>query len=278
MLALADSAGGKRALCPNCSIEFRVPSAPLPEDGSVESSGRDQTALPAGTSVISGSLIRCPACDRTLAIDPSMAGQPIICPTCKRRMRVPAANEPSASTANDLGYSPGTSLGSQPAASPSGFDPYSSPAFDGSPFTGTPSLPGSVPGTQTGTNYALPGAFLAILGALGVGLFALPLLGAFIDIRGQQPQMDLGDFIFTVVWSVTSIAFQLLTFIGGVQMIRRRQLGWAKLGAFAALYPCVPCVLVQLPIAIWAIVILTREIAVYDFASPMERHDLNLRR
>lgn len=206
MLALADSAGGKRALCPNCSIEFRVPSAPLAEGGTAEPAATAEPVLPAGANIASGSLIRCPACDRTLAIDPS--------------------------------------------------------------------LPGSIPGMQTGTNYALPGAFLAILGAIGVIVFAFSLLGAFIGIFGQQPPRGSDEFIFTVLWSATSIAFQLLTFIGGVQMIRRRQLGWAKLGTFAALYPCGSCVLVQLPIAIWALVILTREIAVYDFASPMQRHDL----
>jgi len=277
MLSLDDSAGGKRALCPNCSTEFRVPSASLSEGGTAQPLATAEPALPAGANVISGSLIRCPACDRTLAIDPSMAGQPIICPTCKRRMRVPAANEPVPPAANDLGYSPGTNPNQWPIH-PTGFEPSLSPSFESNPYVATPSLPGSVPGMQTGTNYALPGAFLAILGAIGVIVFAAPLLGAFIGILGQQRPMVLDDFIFMVLWSATSIAFQLLTFIGGVQMIRRRQLGWAKLGAFAALYPCGSCVLVQLPVAIWALVILNREIAVYDFASPVEQWDLQSRR
>jgi len=278
MLALADSAGGKRALCPNCSTEFRVPSVSLSEGGTAEPIAvTAETALPAGTNVVSGSLIRCPACDRTLAIDPSMVGQPIICPTCKRRMRVPTSNELLLPAASDLGYSPGTSASQWPI-NPAGFDPSLSPSFESNPYAATPSLPGSIPGMQTGTNYALPGAFLAILGALGVIVFAFSLLGVFIGILGQQRPMVLDEFIFTILWSATSIAFQLLTFIGGVQMIRRRQLGWAKLGAFAALYPCGSCVLVQLPIAIWALVILTREIAVYDFASPAQRHDLQSQR
>lgn len=271
MLALADSAGGRRALCPNCSTEFRVPDTPLSTAGiGAEATADVQSVLPAGTNVVSGSLIRCPACDRTLAIDPSLAGQPIICPTCKRRMRVPSANETSIPTANDLGYSPGPN--------PGPWSPQEVPAFDANPYGALPSLPGSVPGMQTGTNYALPGAFLAILGALGVIVFAFPLLGAFIGLLGQQPPMEIEEFVFTVVWSLVSISCQLLTFIGGVQMIRRRQLGWAKIGAFAALYPCGSCVLIQLPIAIWAIVILTREIAVYDFASPTQQAQFDSQR
>lgn len=277
MLSLEDSASGKRALCPNCSTEFRAPGVSLSEGGTAGPTATAAASLSAGTNVVSGSLIRCPACDRTLAIDPSMVGQPIICPTCKRRMRVPTANEPTLPAASDLGYSPGTNPRPSPT-NPSGFDLSLSPPFESNPYAATLSLPGSVPGMQTGTNYALPGAFLAILGALGVLFFAFSLLGAFVGIIGQQRPMVLDDFIFTFLWSATSIAFQLLTFIGGVQMIRRRQLGWAKLGAFAALYPCGSCVLVQLPVAIWALVILTREIAVYDFASPPQRHDLQSRR
>lgn len=256
MLALGDSASGKRALCPNCSIEFRVPDLPRSPSDPAQSSADPELLSPADTSAAGGSLIRCPACDRMLAIDPSMAGQPIICPTCKRRMRVPVANEFPGSAADDLGCS-------QEDYS-AGFNPYAT----------APTLPGSIPGMQTGTNYALPGAILAILGALGLLVFGLSLVGILIGVFGQKAPLVLGDFVVTIVWSVTSIATQLLSLIGGVQMMRRRQLGWAKLGAFAALYPCGICVLVQLPVAIWAIVILSREIAVYDFASPMDHVEM----
>ncbi|HBJ39188.1 MAG TPA: hypothetical protein DDZ51_31465 [Planctomycetaceae bacterium] len=260
MLALADSAGGKRALCPNCSNEFRVPDLPVYGVETEELPAARDPALNFGTRASAGELIRCPACDRTLAVDPSMAGQPIICPTCKRRLRVPAANESSILLASDLGNS-------RPS------DPYGVPPLGSDPFGGMPTLPGSIPGMQTGTNYALPGAFLAILGALGTLVFSLSLLGAMIGVFGQKAPMDLEHFVVTLLWSVTSMVAQLLTFIGGIQMMRRRQLKWAKLGAFAALYPCGSCIALQLPIAIWAIVILNREIAVYDFASPMDRYD-----
>jgi hypothetical protein len=158
-----------------------------------------------------------------------------------------------------------------------GFDPYGVPPLGSEPYAAIPTLPGSIPGMQTGTNYALPGAFLAIFGALGSLVFGLSLLGALIGVFGQKAPMDLDDFVFTLVWSVTSITAQLLTLVGGIQMMRRRQLGWAKLGAFAALYPCGSCVLVQLPVAIWAIVILSREIAVYDFASPLDQNAMRSR-
>jgi hypothetical protein len=170
-------------------------------------------------------------------------------------MRVPALNE-------------------APQVAENVYDPFTAPAMDPNPYAALPTMPGSIPGMQTGTNYALPGAFLAIFGAMGMLVFGLTLLGALAGVVGLNGPLDVGDFVSTVLWSLTSIVAQLLTFIGGVQMIRRRQLGWAKLGAFAALYPCGTCVLVQLPVAIWAIVILSREIAVYDFASPTDRRDL----
>jgi hypothetical protein len=185
-------------------------------------------------------------------------------------MRVPTANESSSPAADDLGYSPGTR---STADYTGGFDPYVSPPLGSDPYAAIPTLPGSIPGTQTGTNYALPGALLAILGALGTLVFGLSLLGVLIGVVGQRAPLALDDFVLTLLWSVTSLTAQLLTFVGGVQMMRRRQLGWAKLGAFAALYPCGSCVLVQLPVAVWAIVILSREIAIYDFASPSDRYD-----
>ena len=289
LLALAESASGKRALCPNCSAEFRVPDLQRSEGGTADMSTVSDGTLPVGTSVANGSLIRCPACDRTLATDPSMAGKPIICPTCKRRMRVPAAYDSSGPVANDLGYSPEISPGRWPKSAdnrtlnpppeyPTGFDPYVTTQLGTDPYAPIPTLPGSVPGMQTATNYALPGAFLTLLSAVGILIFGLWLIAAIVGVWGQKAPMDLDEFAITVVFSLTSIAVQLLTFIGGIQMIRRRQLRWARLGAFAALYPCGPCMIVQLPVAIWAIVILNREIAVYDFASPIDYLETQPRR
>ena len=126
---------------------------------------------------------------------------------------------------------------------------------------------------QTATNYALPGAFLTLLSALGALILGLSLLAVIVGVWSQKAPMDLEEFVVTLVFSLTSLVAQLLSFVGGIQMIRRRQLWWARLGAFAGLYPCGPCVVAQLPIAIWAIVILNREIAVYDFASPINYLD-----
>lgn len=199
-------------------------------------------------------------------------------------MQVPLANQVDPSAVNDLGHSPGTLtygwsdpsvVGASPtAANPVfGSDPYSASPVSVDVFGPIPSLPGSVPGMQTGTNYALPGAFLAIIGGLGVLVLGPTLLAILIGVVGNQAPMDLFEFVFTVSWMTLSIIAQLLMLAGGVQMIRRRQLRWAKLGAFAALYPCVPCILVQYPVAIWALVILHREIAAFDFASPLDHLD-----
>jgi len=283
LLALADSASGKRALCPNCAAEFRVPDSLESDGGTAERSASPGPVLPVGTSLNSGSLIRCPACDRTLATDPSMAGKPIICPTCQRRMRVPATNETASPEAKDLGYSPETSPDRWPKSSEStynpfpehspGFDPYVATPLGPDHYASIPTLPGSMPGMQTATNYALPGAFLTLLSALGALVFGLSLLAVIVGVWDQKAPMDLDDFVVTVFFTLTSLVAQLLSFVGGIQMIRRRQLWWARLGAFAGLYPCGPCVVFQLPIAIWAIVILNREIAVYDFASPINYLD-----
>jgi len=276
MLALADSAAGKRALCPNCSSEFRVPLVDDSPIGDVSRSPAD-SPIRTGSMQPGGTLIRCPACDRTLAADRSMAGQAIICPTCKRRMRVPTAEEQAVGGGGD---GPDNRAASEkrevdtwvdgPGVSnpySQAEDPYSQNPYFPSPSLGPPA--GMSPfGSQSPTNYTLPAVLLLIFSSVSLLFFGLALFGLAIDAgapAGGQPQPDaVGVSIMAMLFTI-ALSANVATFYGGIQMLRRRNLGWAKLGAVAALYPCGFCTVLQLPIAIWAIVILFRETAKYDF-------------
>lgn len=269
MLALADSAAGKRALCPNCSSEFRVPLVDDPPMGGGSQSPA-VSPLRTGSMQSGGTLIRCPACDRTLAADPSMAGQAIICPTCKRRMRVPTAEEQATggrvtSTEKQVDtWVPGPGVTHPNAAAE---NPYSeNPYFPSAPLP--PPAGMSQFGWQPTTNYTLPAVLLLIFSTVSLLFFGLALFGLAIDggaAAGGQPQADaIGASLMAMLFTVALFS-SATTFYGGIQMLRRRNLGWAKLGAIAALYPCGLCTVLQLPIAIWAIVILFRETAKLDF-------------
>jgi hypothetical protein len=125
-------------------------------------------------------------------------------------------------------------------------------------------------GMQSATNYTLPAILLLIFSAVSLLFFGLGLFGMAIDAgaaAGGQRQPEAVGTLFAGMLFLVAIFANVATFYGGIQMLRRRNLGWAKLGALTALYPCGLCTVLQLPIAIWAIVILFRETAKYDFSA-----------
>lgn len=251
LLALADSAAGKRALCPSCDTEFRVPE--LPPQAEAASPWPEQT-LP-------DPLVRCPACERTLAYDPALSGQAIICPTCGRRLRMPGPGE----QVIDLGVA----TASRPqerrptATAQAPFPNFGENPYAG-PLAGGPLRPRPV---DVAPSYAAPGAILLILSAIdlffGSILFCMAFLGAIV--AGQF------ESLFVLLMLSLALLTRGLGIAGGLQMIQRRNLWLAKIGAWAALFPCGMFSVFQVPIAIWALVLLHRDRAAADFDLPAAR-------
>ncbi len=242
MLALADSAAGKRALCPSCETEFRVPEpqAPLAVDAQ-----RPGTSPP-------DPLVRCPACERTLAYDPVLAGQAIICPTCGRRLRMPGPGEQVV----DLGAAAGQPPGRRPATTATA-SPF--PNFGENPYASRPTpVPLQPRPSERMPLYSAAGAILMIFSSAGLffgGLYLLLLMfgGAFM----ASPI----EFLIALLVMMLAGLSHALTIAGGLQMILRRNLLLARIGAWAALYPCGMCSILQVPFAIWALVLLYRSSA-----------------
>jgi hypothetical protein len=263
MLALADSAAGKRALCPRCEAQFQVPLQ------SHMFTGGDTT--PQLQSGQSGQLVECPACHRTLAFDPSLAGQPIICPTCQRRIQMPFAG----GLATELGRSPeGRS------------DPWA--PVGGSTATATPR---SYPGGGTAADpqrqmdprmqpprrdpYSLPAIFLIVFSVLALLMAAVYMVSTVLGLV-VGGGVAAGELVISLIFFTFAAVSHLATLIGSFHMLRRRRLDLAKIGAIAAFYPCGFCGFLQIPFAIWALVVLHQSTAPADFATPADRHGARL--
>lgn len=244
---LPDSAVGKQGKCPACEAEFPIAAAAGgPADWPQPSEDRERRG---------DSLVRCPTCERTLAFEPSLAGQAIICPTCQSRLRMPGtagqvAEQASGSTFEQV---PGPSspwsdwtAPRPPTAPPSSANPYS-----------------PVAGPAVAQNsYLIPAVVLVMLAAPWALVMAVGLLVGILQLLTGD---DLLEGIVELGFLGMALASSIATLLGGIAMIRRRNLPLAKLGAVAALLPCTGCFVLQLPFAIWALVVLNRAAAQRDF-------------
>ena len=83
-----------------------------------------------------------------------------------------------------------------------------------------------------------------------------------------QDKPDAGTVIgiaMFFVWGLVSIACHAMTFVAGWKMTQRQSLSTARLGAILGFIPCSVCSLVQVPFAIWAVVVLYSAEAPTDF-------------
>lgn len=245
---LPDSAAGKQGKCPACEAEFPIVAAAASGPADWPQQSEDQG--PRGDS-----LVRCPTCERTLAFEPSLAGQAIICPTCQSRLRMPSRAGQLADRTTAAAFEQGPEPSSPwsdwtaprpPAAPPGSENPYS-------PVAG-PAAPQN--------SYLTPAIALVTLAAPWALVMSVGLLAGILQLLTGD---DLLEGIFELGFLGIALASSIATLLGGIAMIRRRNLPLAKLGAMAALLPCTGCFVLQLPFAIWALVVLNRPAAQRDF-------------
>lgn len=133
------------------------------------------------------------------------------------------------------------------------------------PYSPVATAPGerSVP-PQRSTGYVVPGVLLVAFSAIGLFTYGLYLIGLLIGGLLAGPPLEV--IIMMAFFTLAALSHGA-SFVGGMQMIRRGRLDLARLGAWAALYPCGFCAGLQIPLAIWALVILHSDSAPADFAS-----------
>lgn len=194
--------------------------------------------------------VGCPGCNKLLAFNAASAGQVVICPSCQRRIRMPTAAEMQAGRSATRSSQSPTSWRSE--------DPYSAPkqaAFDSN-------------ASRSHAIYTTPGAFLLGVSALNLtydlvwcGLIAM---GAIQDKLDADAAIGFAMFF---VWALVSIACHAMTLVAGWKMTQRQSLSTARLGAIFGFIPCGACYLIQIPFAIWAVIVLYSTEAPTDFES-----------
>ncbi|MGV3483129.1 MAG: hypothetical protein ACO1RT_01785 [Planctomycetaceae bacterium] len=255
-LSLPDDAAGRKAQCPSCQSVFQVPtalpySAQASELAAVVHRGRTDS-------------VNCPGCDKRLAFNASTAGQVVICPTCQRRIRMPTAAafyDATAAVAETSSPSPVAPAWGVPASPVDGplirrnADPYSAPMPDPSRrAVGT-------------TDYATPGWMWFGTSVVTLGYdFLWTALMVFSMFADNVDADALIGFIFLFGWAGLSILAHSVMLLGALRMTQRRSLGMARLGAFMGLLPCGMCSVIQIPFAVWAIVVLHNSDAAQDFS------------
>ncbi len=186
--------------------------------------------------------IECPRCGSRLGIDRSACGKRAICPLCQGEFAVP---EMPPQTPLDVGFSTVDDGDSNPYAATLHGGEYRSRA-----------------------NYALPASFLLMFSLIGL-MISVPFLISVLDAFGA----NLAGWSGFLLWNGLTVFTHTAALIGAIQMLRRRRLGLAKIGAIAALNPSTTCFVIQLPFAIWAVVVLFREQAEIDFDSESDGAD-----
>lgn len=201
--------------------------------------------------------VACPGCDRLLAFNTNSAGQVVICPSCQRRVQMP--------TAAELQY--GSSSPPEPIARQETVttrEPFRPFIDDHDPYAPPPIARQANTLRRASTDYATPGWFLVGSSVMALGCDALWLFFFALSFIGDNAggAVGLGAFL---AWGLLSIASHSMSLLAGICMIRRTHLRLVRAGAIVALIPCGSCYLLQVPFAIWAVVVAFGTTANQDF-------------
>ncbi len=167
----------------------------------------------------------------------------------------------------DLGAAVGRQH-SRPATRTAPASPF--PNDGENPYASSPlSVPPSASPRVQSSLYAIPGVFLLLFSGAGLAFGGLYL---FLLVVGGVGMAGPAELLMLLLIMVTAGLSHGLTLAGSLQMIQRRNLLLARIGAWAALYPCGMCSILQVPFAIWALVLLYRANAPADFSLTVGGH------
>lgn len=105
-------------------------------------------------------------------------------------------------------------------------------------------------------------AVIAALYYFGTGLVTL-----LMALSRNAKADDILSFILQIVALGTLCILQSVVFLGGLRMTQRRNLMLARTAAIMAIIPCSGCCLLQLPVGIWATILLFDAEAQRNFES-----------
>jgi predicted Zn finger-like uncharacterized protein len=199
-------------------------------------------------------IIQCPQCQRQLRVPEEMLGRLVKCPTCSTTFTVGAGGEP------------------QPpqAPLPAGDAPPPTPPPEYYPAT--PRLPPQPqdyypdPRNRAASLLLPPGICLLITGILAVFGSVFSMAVTYLDpknlertlaqfnFKGEAPPLGL-----MLGMQAVFVVISFVTFLAGIQMLRKRTYGLVMVGAILAMINISNfCCCLGLPFGIWALIVLVR--------------------
>jgi hypothetical protein len=176
-LKAPDDAAGRKARCPACKADVRIPAGP--PDGSPASVGTEEAAAqkpsgaaapPPGPASAGGPVVAtCPHCRTEMDVPPSLVGRSVRCPQCSGQFQAPAAG---GAPADAYPPAPSTRFGPPPA-------PYAPAGKGAYGFGPAPIYPPQAPPYGYGYGYGYPGYVTSAPGAVAslvCGILSIPTL------------------------------------------------------------------------------------------------------
>lgn len=266
-LAISPEHAGKKVKCPTCQSISQAPANPA---GTSTPKAKQPDASPLK--------LKCGGCGKIVKAPPSMAGKKVKCPGCASVFVVPgkspakprpiAKPQPPAAPAYEDPFA-------MPTDGPMGFDdplgmpadqfgtpvnsPYSPPAYSASAAGTGRRKPSSRSGK---TNpLMLPAIFLIVLSSLTLLAvlvnFVLSMIGLAYIASQQNVVVDYPRLVGRIVGVFAVLIFNTIIIIGSTKMLRLSDHRSAVTASILGMIPCCGgCVVLSIPFAIWAFVLL----------------------
>ena len=204
---------------------------------------------------------RCPNCGRLLRTPDDAVGRQAQCPGCGGLATVPAAGQQAAFTPPPPGTGSAAGDTSPFATPPPSENPYQSPAPPGSP--GASGSPFSLD-VAAAQRLSGPAIGLMIMSGLSLLMAVLGLLGNITHVvlvpnanrADVLPVFLMGGLGITI--NAITVVFGLVILLGAIKMKNLENYRLAYVAAILASIPCFSaCCLIQMPLGIWALTVLS---------------------
>jgi len=203
-----------------------------------------------------GKMARCPKCSFVSSAPGGPAPPPTPVGPTPPPSSYPAATDPHAAggAATD---SPATRNPFAAGANPFRDDHVTTPSGSPNPYQ-SPTLSSTTPGytpEMIRTRVLGPAIGLIVIGSLNLLLLGLMIVG--LVAQSAENGLDQEDLTIFSIALLLFLVKSVPLIYGGVQMMKLRSYAAALTAVVISFVPCCYCYIIELPIAIWAVVVLS---------------------
>ncbi len=104
-------------------------------------------------------------------------------------------------------------------------------------------------------------------GLTGLYYLGMSCVMAISLLAANANAQDFAGVLIQVTAMILGLVMQCVIFAGGLRMTQRRNLTLARTAAILAIIPCLGCCFIQMPVGIWATIVLFNSEAQQHFES-----------